>query len=35
VDHAEEEQKILLKQQTLLKILETLPVSQEALLTVF
>ena len=35
VDHAEEEQKILLKQQTLLKILETLSVSQEALLTVF
>ena len=35
VDHAEEEQKILLKQQTLLKILETLPVSQEAILTVF
>ncbi len=35
VDHAEEEQKILLKQQTLLKILETLPVSQESLLTVF
>jgi hypothetical protein len=35
VDHAEEEQKILLKQQTLLKIMEILPVSQDAILTVF
>jgi hypothetical protein len=35
VDHAEEEQKILLKQQVMFKIAETMPVSDETLITVF
>jgi hypothetical protein len=34
VDHAEEEQKLLLKQSVLLKILETMPVSETSRLTV-